>query len=585
MKVLLSGNEAIARGAYEAGVTVAAAYPGTPSTEILENIINYKGMYAEWAPNEKVALEVALGAAIAGARALACMKHVGVNVAADPLFTASYTGIKGGLVIVTADDPEMHSSQNEQDNRNYARFAKIPMLEPADSMEAKECIKIAFALSEQFDTPVFVRTTTRVSHAKSIVELAEPEKFEAPQELEHRFEKYVMLPRNARMRHPLVEERMKKLAAFSDSFERNEIILQETDIGIIASGTSYQYARESFPGKSFLKLSMVYPLPVNKIREFASRVKKLYVFEELDPFYEDQIKALGIQVTGKEVFPVCGEFSPATADIGINGQKPHKDEKPLLEYLPPRPPNMCPGCPHRGIFYILKALKLFVSGDIGCYTLGALPPLGAMDTCICMGASISAAMGIDKALGRNNSGKAVAVIGDSTFLHSGITGLLDIAYNRGACTVIILDNRITAMTGRQEHPGTGFTLMGQPTKQINPEALCRALGIDHVRTVNPYDLAQVKAVIQEEVNRPEASVILSQAPCVLHRREFKAAGRPLAVDESACVGCRACLQIGCPALEWHKDADKGSAFINKGLCTGCTVCAQICKKEAIREGR
>jgi indolepyruvate ferredoxin oxidoreductase alpha subunit len=585
MKALLSGNEAIARGAYEAGVKVAAAYPGTPSTEILENIVQYKGLYAEWSPNEKVALEVALGASIAGARALACMKHVGVNVAADPLFTASYTGVKGGLVIITADDPEMHSSQNEQDNRNYARFAKIPMLEPADSQEAKDFVKLAFALSEQFDTPVFVRTTTRVSHAKSIVELAEPENRESPRELEHQFEKYVMLPRNARMRHPLVEERMKKLAAFSDAFDRNEIVLQETDIGIIASGTAYQYARESFPGKSFLKISMANPLPINKIREFAGKVKKLYVFEELDPFYEDQVRALGIPVTGKAVFPACGEFNPATAEAGIKGPRPKKDEKPLLDYLPPRPPNMCPGCPHRGIFYTLKQLKLFVSGDIGCYTLGGLPPLGAMDTCICMGASVSGAMGMDKALADNNLGKAVAVIGDSTFLHSGITGLLDIAYNRGACTVIILDNRTTAMTGRQEHPATGFTLMGQPAKQVNLEMLCRALGIEHVRKINPYDLAQVKSVVQEEVNRPEASVILSEAPCVLHRREFKPAGPPLTVDQSACVGCRACLQIGCPALEWHTDGDKGTAFITRGLCTGCTVCAQICKKEAIRAGK
>ncbi len=584
MKVLLSGNEAIARGAYEAGVKVAAAYPGTPSTEILENIVQYKEIYAEWSPNEKVALEVALGAAIAGSRALACMKHVGVNVAADPLFTASYTGVRGGLVVITADDPEMHSSQNEQDNRNYAKFSKIPMLEPADSQEAKDFIKLAFELSERFDTPVFIRSTTRISHAKSIVELAEPEQREAPTELQHKFEKFVMLPRNARMRHPLVEQRTKDLAAFAETFDRNEMILQETDIGIIASGTAYQYARESYPAKSFLKLAMAWPLPEKKIREFAAKVKKLYVFEELDPFYEEQIKAMGIAVTGKAVFPICGEFNPATAASGISGGTA-KNETPLLEYIPPRPPNMCPGCPHRGIFHTLKTMKLFVSGDIGCYTLGALPPISAMDTCICMGASVSGAMGIDKALGENNLGKAVAVIGDSTFLHSGITGLLDIAYNQGACTVIILDNRITAMTGRQEHPGTGFTLMGKPAKQVNYEHLCRALGIEHIRKVNPYDLAQVKSVIQEEINRPEASVILSEAPCVLHRREFKASGKAYTVDEAACIGCRACLQIGCPALEWHNDGDKGKAYINQGLCTGCTVCAQICKKTAIGEGK
>lgn len=581
MKVLLSGNEAFARGAFEAGVSVAAAYPGTPSTEILENIVQYKDIYAEWSPNEKVALEVALGAAIAGGRALACMKHVGVNVAADPLFTAAYTGVGAGLVIITADDPEMHSSQNEQDNRNYARFAKIPMLEPADSQEAKDFVKLAFELSERFDTPVFVRSTTRISHAKSIVELAETEKRATPAAIERNFEKFVMLPRNARMRHPIVEQRLQDIAAFADAFERNELIMQKTDIGIIASGTAYQYARESYPDASFLKLSMAFPLPEKKIREFASRVDKLYVFEELDPFYEDQIRAMGISVTGKQVFPICGEFNPATASTGISGAIPAK-AAPLLEYMPPRPPNMCPGCPHRGVFHILKTMKLFVSGDIGCYTLGALPPLSAMHTCICMGASVSAAMGMDKALRDNNLGKAVAVIGDSTFVHSGITGLLDIAYNQGACTVIILDNRITAMTGRQEHPGTGFTLMGKPAKQLDYGVLCRALGIEHVRTVNPYDLDQVKNVIEEEVNRPEASVILAQAPCVLHRREFKGPGQAFRVDAEACIGCKACLQIGCPAIEWHSDEGaKGTAFIN-ALCTGCTVCAQICKKSAIK---
>ncbi len=584
MKVLLSGNEAFARGAYEAGVSVAAAYPGTPSTEILENVVQYKDIYSEWSPNEKVALEVALGSAIAGGRALACMKHVGVNVAADPLFTASYTGVGAGLVIITADDPEMHSSQNEQDNRNYAKFAKIPMLEPADSQEAKDFVRLAFELSERFDTPVFIRSTTRISHAKSIVELGEPEKREAPCELKPNFEKFVMLPRNARTRHPLVEQRIKDIAAFADTFEHNETIMGETDIGIIASGTAYQYARESYPQKSFLKLGMAYPLPKEKICEFASRVEKVYVFEELDPFYEDQIRAMGIEVTGKEIFPICGEFSPTTASQGISNP-PAETLPPLLDSLPPRPPNMCPGCPHRGIFHILKTMKLFVSGDIGCYTLGALPPISAMHTCICMGASVSGALGIDKALRENNLGKAVAVIGDSTFVHSGITGLLDIAYNQGACTVIILDNRITAMTGRQEHPGTGFTLMGKPAKQLDYEVLCRALGIEHIRTVNPYDLDQVQTVINEEVNRPEASVILSQAPCVLHRREFKGSGPVYTINPETCIGCRACLQIGCPAIEWQPaEGKKGTAYINE-LCTGCGVCAQICKKTAIKSGK
>ena len=585
MKLLLSGNEAIARGAYEAGVRVAAAYPGTPSTEILENMVRYKEIYAEWSVNEKVALEVALGAAIAGSRAIACMKHVGVNVAADPLFTASYTGVKAGLVIVTADDPEMHSSQNEQDNRNYARFAKVPMLEPADSQEAKDFVKLAFDLSEHFDTPVFVRTTTRISHAKSIVELTEPQHRDQSRTLEHAFEKYVMLPRNARLRHPFVEERLKKLADFSDSFNRNEIILQETDIGIIASGTCYQYARESFPNKSFLKISMAYPLPVKKIREFAAKVKKLYVVEELDPFYEEQIKALGISVIGKEVFPTCGEFNPIIVRTGIAGPLSKVTIPSPLFDLPSRPPNMCPGCPHRGIFYVLKQMNVFVSGDIGCYTLGGLPPLNAMDTCICMGASVSTAMGIDKALASNNLGKAVAVIGDSTFLHSGMTGLLDIAYNQGACTVIILDNRTTAMTGRQEHPGTGFTLMGKPTKRIDFEALCMALGIEHVRVINPYDLAVVRSTLSEEINRPAPSVVIAQAPCVLHRREFRQTHQPFTVDPQACIGCKACLQIGCPALAWHPSGKRGTACIDSALCTGCTLCAQICKKEAIQPER
>ena len=581
MKALLSGNEAIARGAYEAGVRVAAAYPGTPSTEILENVVRYEGIYAEWSPNEKVALEVGTGAAIAGARALVAMKHVGVNVAADPLFTASYTGVRGGLVIVTADDPEMHSSQNEQDNRNYARFAKIPMLEPADSQEAKDFVLLAFELSEKYDTPVFLRTTTRIAHAKSIVELAEPLRPALPETLEKQPEKFVMLPKNARVRHPVVEERMRSLAAFADTFDKNETDIRDTSCGIITSGVCYQYARESFPEFSFLKLGMVNPLPAGKIRDFARLVDKLYVFEELDPFFEEQIKALGIAVTGKDVFPLCGEFSPTVAMEGISGRQSREPEKPLVEYLPPRPPNMCPGCPHRGIFHSLSKMKVFVTGDIGCYTLGALPPIQAMDTCICMGASIGHAMGIAKALGEKALGKAVAVIGDSTFLHSGITGLLDVVYNKGACTVIILDNRTTAMTGRQEHPGTGYTLRGEETKSTDYESLCSALGIEHVVRVNPYDLKQIETVLKEEINRPEPSVILSDAPCVLYRRGKKPGDRPLKVIEADCVGCKACLQIGCPAIEWHKQEKGGKAFINQVLCTGCSVCAQLCNAGAI----
>jgi len=593
MKVILSGNEAIARGAYEAGVVVATAYPGTPSTEILENVARYEGVYAEWSPNEKVALEVATGAAIGGCRALAAMKHVGVNVAADPLFTVSYTGIKGGLVIITADDPEMHSSQNEQDNRNYAKFAKVPMLEPADSQEAKDFIRLAFELSERFDTPVFVRTTTRISHSKSIVELSEPQQRPPKPALEKQPGKYVMVPAHARRRHPLVEKRIKDLEAFAEEFPENRMEIQDTSVGIITSGTCYQYAKEAFPGYSFLKLGMVYPLPKNKIREFAQKVKKLYAFEELDPFFEEQVKALGIEILGKEVFPLCGEFDPGTAEQGIRGLSEEKKKDESLPYLPPRPPTMCPGCPHRGLFYALNKLKVFVAGDIGCYTLACLPPLQAVDTCICMGASIGHAMGLDKALGSAALGKVVAVIGDSTFLHSGITGLLDVAYNRGACTIIILDNWTTAMTGRQDHPGTGMTVKGEPTSKVDYVKLAKALGVKQVKKVDPFNLKMLQTILRREVNRPEPSVIISDAPCVLFRRIEKAGPRPvLYVESSDCIGCKACLQLGCPALEWvtltqetaaAQPKKKGEAYVNPSLCVGCEVCSQICKKGAIKK--
>jgi len=593
MKVILSGNEAIARGAYEAGVVVATAYPGTPSTEILENVARYEGVYAEWSPNEKVALEVATGAAIGGCRALAAMKHVGVNVAADPLFTVSYTGIKGGLVIITADDPEMHSSQNEQDNRNYAKFAKVPMLEPADSQEAKDFIKQAFELSERFDTPVFVRTTTRISHSKSVVELSEPQQRPPKPALEKQPGKYVMVPAHARKRHPLVEKRIKDLEAFAEEFPENRMEIQDTSVGIITSGTCYQYAKEAFPGYSFLKLGMVYPLPKNKIREFAQKVKKLYAFEELDPFFEEQVKALGIEILGKEVFPLCGEFDPGTAEQGIRGLSEEKKKDESLPYLPPRPPTMCPGCPHRGLFYALNKLKVFVAGDIGCYTLACLPPLQAVDTCICMGASIGHAMGLDKALGSAALGKVVAVIGDSTFLHSGITGLLDVAYNRGACTIIILDNWTTAMTGRQDHPGTGMTVKGEPTSKVDYVKLAKALGVKQVKKVDPFNLKMLQTILRREVNRPEPSVIISDAPCVLFRRIEKAGPRPvLYVESSDCIGCKACLQLGCPALEWvtltqetaaAQPKKKGEAYVNPSLCVGCEVCSQICKKGAIKK--
>ncbi|MBU0995603.1 MAG: indolepyruvate ferredoxin oxidoreductase subunit alpha [Proteobacteria bacterium] len=582
MKLLLSGNEAIARGAYEAGVKVAAAYPGTPSTEILENIIDYPDIYAEWAPNEKVALEVGIGASIAGERTIVVMKHVGVNVAADPLFTLSYTGVRGGVVIITADDPAMHSSQNEQDNRNYAKFAKVPMLEPSDSQEAKDFVLKAFEISETFDTPVFIRTTTRVSHSKSLVELSEPAKRNPKDTLERDPQKYVMLPNHARARHPLVEKRLDKLQAFSDAFEENRIELNDLNIGIIADSVAYQYAKEAFPEYSFLKISMVHPLPLKKIREFADQVKKLYVFEELDPFIEEQVKALGISVTGKDVFPICGEFDPSTAIEGISGLKISIPNKPLIDVLPPRPPNMCPGCPHRGLFYTLKQLKVFVTGDIGCYTLAALPPLQIIDSCICMGASIGNAHGIDKALGDKIQGKVVAVIGDSTFMHSGITGLLDIVYNNGNSTVIILDNRTTAMTGRQENPGTGYTLMGKPAKRLDLEALTRALGVEHVRKVDPYDLKTLKAILKDELERKAPSVIITEAPCVLHKRSYQKGAKPLTVNSDVCIGCKTCTHIGCPAISFVKTDDKkGKSVINEALCTGCDVCAQICKVKAI----
>ena len=589
-RVLLSGNEAIARGAYESGVRVAAAYPGTPSTEILESLKEYKGLHAEWAPNEKVALETGMGAAFGGARALVVMKHVGVNVAADPLFTLSYTGLRGGLALVTADDPEMHSSQNEQDNRHYARFAKIPMLEPSDSQEAKDFTTLAFELSEKFDTPVMLRTTTRVSHSKSIVSLQEPKVPPVQLQLTKEPMKFVMLPANARKRHPIVEKRMEELTRFAETFPENRIESGDTRVGIITSGISYEYAKEIMPEASYLKLGMVYPLPAEMIRSFASRVEKLFVVEELDPFIEDQVRAMGIEVSGKDLFPLCGELTPGLVAKGLKGL-PLSAPEETYKGLPGRPPIMCPGCPHRAIFSILSKQKLFVTGDIGCYTLGFLPPLSAIDTCVCMGASIGHAMGLDKALGEEALGKVVAVIGDSTFLHSGITGLLNVVYNKGKVTVIILDNRTTAMTGRQDHPGTGFTLQGEETFQVDLAKLARSLGVKHVKVVNPYDLAATERVIKREAQRPEPSVIISRAPCVLSRREKTGLEKPFSVDADLCVGCRTCLRLGCPAVKWIKEDGtgpqgkkrKGRAAIESFLCNGCTLCAQVCKCGAIKE--
>ncbi len=582
MKTILSGNEAIARGAYEAGCLVACAYPGTPSTEILENTIQYKEIDSSWAPNEKVALEVAIGASFGGGRALCTMKHVGVNVAADPLFTLSYTGVRGGLVLVAADDPEMHSSQNEQDSRNYAKFAKVPMLEPADSQECKEFTRLAFELSEKYDTPFMLRSSTRISHGKSVVELGERATGLAIPKLDKNPAKLVMLPGNARVRHPLVEQNLINLSKAAVSMPFNRIEIRDTSIGIITAGICYQYVREVLSNASTLKLGMVNPLPYDLIREFAAKVDKLYVIEELDPFIEDQVKAMGINVIGKEIISICGELTPGRLRAAFGLPKPAVAP---TEKMPGRPPNMCPGCPHRGVFFALNQLKAYVTGDIGCYTLGFMPPLSAMDTCVCMGASIGMATGVTKVVSDEEKKKVVAVIGDSTFLHTGVNGLMDMVYNNSPATVIILDNSITAMTGRQDNPASGFTLMDKPTNAIDIPLLCKALGVKYVRVVNPLDLEETKRVIAEEMDRPEPSVVITNKPCVLIKRDDVFQKGPVyAVAEDKCSGCRACLKIGCPAIEWRPAEDgskKGKAYIDSLLCTGCDVCRQLCKFDAI----
>jgi len=592
----LSGNEALALGAYEAGVKVASGYPGTPSTDILENLVKYDKVYAEWAPNEKVGLEVAIGASFAGVRALATMKHVGLNVAADPLFTASYTGVRGGLVIIVADDPSMYSSQNEQDSRNYAFAAKLPMLEPSDPAEAKEFVKIAFALSEKFDTPVLVRTCTRVSHVKGVVVPAagvdssavEPGIVKMPQ-------KFVMLPGHARQRRVMVAERQKNLGVFAETLAENCLEMADTKVGFITSGVSYLYVKEAFPEASVLKLAMVHPLPEKTIRDFASQVEELIIVEELDPFLENAIKAMGITCKGKDLLPAIGEFNSALVKKSVSGAATASADFEPLD-LPMRPPNMCPGCPHRGLFYNLARLKVFVSGDIGCYTLGALPPLSAMDACVCMGASIGMAHGMAKALGDDGLGKEVAVIGDSTFIHSGITGLINTVYNNSYSTVIILDNRITAMTGHQPNPASGTTLNGEPANAINFEDLCRAVGVKHIKVLNPHDIEAAREVLKEEINRPEPSVIISRAPCVLIPSERKRPKTQCVSIKENCTGCKACLRLGCPAITWRpmdeaealalgkKAAQKGYMQIDPVLCVGCGQCQALCKFEAISGG-
>ncbi|MEW6574288.1 MAG: indolepyruvate ferredoxin oxidoreductase subunit alpha [Bacillota bacterium] len=581
---LLTGNEAIARGAYEAGVRVASAYPGTPSTEIIENIArHYPGIYAEWAPNEKVALEVGIGASLAGGRALVAMKHVGVNVAADPLMTAAYTGVNAGLVIISADDPGMHSSQNEQDNRFYARFAQVPLFEPADSQEAKDFIRIALEVSEAYDIPAMVRTTTRVAHSKSLVREDDPAVV-PERSYEKNFPKYVMVPANARNRHRALEERREKLREFAEKTPLNRMEDGDRRVGIVCSGICYYYVKEVFPWASVLKLGMSYPFPAGLVKAFAAKVENLFVVEELEPFLEEQIAAAGIPVHGKDLIPRTGELTPALISHslmqdrtfaavahGYGSAPPVWPEE--LAPLPLRPPVLCPGCPHRGLFYVLKKLRLNVMGDIGCYTLGSLPPLTAMDTCICMGAGVGMAHGMTKA-DPETGGKTVAVIGDSTFVHSGITGLIDIVYNKGITTVIIADNRTTAMTGHQEHPGTGMTVRREPTKAVDFAKLARALGVTRVAVVDPCDLAGTRKAIQHAVKSPAPAVIVARRPCVLLTRS---APNPPDTRPEACKGCTLCLGLGCPALS----LPGGRIAINPYLCVGCGLCAQVCRRAAI----
>lgn len=576
MKKLMLGNEAVARGAYEAGCTVASAYPGTPSTEITETIAKqYNEIYSEWAPNEKVAMEVAIGASFGGARAICAMKHVGLNVAADPLFTVSYTGVNGGLVIMVADDPGMHSSQNEQDSRNYARASKVPMLEPSDSQECKDFVKKAFSISEKFDTPVIVRLSTRVAHSQSVVELNDKEDYKLKEYIKDAG-KYVMMPAMAKKRHVAVEKRMADLREYSEICELNRVEMNDSDIGVITSGIAYQYVKEAMPTASVLKIGMVYPIPEKLISEFASKVKKLYVVEELEPFFEEQILKMGIKVIGKEKLPIIGELSRQIIAERLLGEKVENVDV-SSQPVPVRPPVMCPGCPHRGMFYVLKKMKLNVSGDIGCYTLGALAPNESIDTCVCMGASIGVAHGMEKARGVEFGKKTVAILGDSTFIHSGITGLIDVVYNKGNSTVIILDNSITGMTGHQQNPTTGFTIKGEPTKQVDLELLCKAVGIERVSIVDPYDVKEFEKVVKREIEADEPSVIISQRPCALLKHvKYEGVHK---IDQNKCKKCRMCMKIGCPAI-----VDKGEHLeIDAALCVGCKLCTRICGFGAIEK--
>ena len=574
MKQLMLGNQALARGLYEAGCSVVSSYPGTPSTEVTEEAAKYDEIYCEWAPNEKVAMEVAFGASLAGKRSFCGMKHVGLNVAADPLFTCAYTGVNGGMVICVADDPGMHSSQNEQDSRHYAIASKVPMLEPADSAEACEFAKKAFELSEEFDTPVIIKMCTRVAHSQSVVETSPRVEISA-KPYEKNIAKYVMMPGNAIRRHPFVEERTRKLITYAENCDFNRVEMGDTKLGIITSSTSYQYAKEVFGDKaSILKLGMVNPLPEKLILDFASKVEKLVIIEELDPVIENHCKQLGLVVTGKDVLPIEGEFSQNLIAEKLGLEIPAS--KSLDETMPGRPPVMCAGCPHRGLFFTLKQNKCNVLGDIGCYTLGAVAPLNAMDMTLCMGASISSIHGFNKALGQESEGKTVAVIGDSTFMHSGMTGLANIAYNQSNSTVIILDNSITGMTGHQQNPTTGYNIKGDPAGKIDLEALCRAMGFERVRVIDPYNLAECDKVLKEELAVEAPSVIISRRPCALLKYVKHEA--PVKVCEGNCIGCKSCMRLGCPAISMKN----GKAVIDTTLCVGCGVCKQLCKFDALQ---
>ncbi|MBR6742928.1 MAG: indolepyruvate ferredoxin oxidoreductase subunit alpha [Clostridia bacterium] len=573
MKKLMIGNEAVAAGLHDGGLSVVSSYPGTPSTEITEFLAVYDDIHSEWAPNEKVAAEVAFGASLAGARSACAMKHVGLNVAADPLFTLSYTGVNGGMVICVADDPGMHSSQNEQDSRHYAIASKIPMLEPSDSAEAYSFAKSAFELSEKYDTPVLLRMCTRIAHSQSIVETGEKQ----PAVLKDYVKepsKYIMMPGNAIKRHPVVEKRIADLTELAENCDYNTVELNSDEIGIITSGCSYLYVKEALGDTvSILKIGMPHPLPVKLIKDFAKKVKKLYVIEELDPIIETHVKSLGIDVVGKELFSILGEFSQQTIRKAFGMSAP--DSVSADSPIPARPPMMCAGCPHRGIFYTLAKKKITVLGDIGCYTLGAVPPLNALDSTLCMGASVSGLHGFNLAQGESAEGKSVAVIGDSTFMHSGMTGLVNIAYNATNSTVIILDNSITGMTGHQQNPTTGFNIKGDPAAKVDLEALCKALGINHVRVVDPYDLKACEEAVMEELKVAEPSVIISRRPCVLLKSVKHSA--PLKVEKDKCKSCKRCMGLGCPAISFKG----GKAKIDSTLCVGCSVCKQLCAFDAI----